>query len=70
MAALANSERSRLKDTEDNSQTCTTETQWKKKKWREGDMNMERGARGEEVGGFVWEGVSYRKGTFRVECFG
>lgn len=62
MAALANSERSRLEDTEDNSQTGTTETQWEKKKWREGDMNMERGARGEEVGRFGLGGGQLQEG--------
>lgn len=43
MAALANSERSRLEDTEKKSQTGTTKIQWNNE--MEEDMNMEKGAR-------------------------
>lgn len=58
MAALANSERSRLKNTEYHSQTSATKIQWNEEteggRGREGgrkeDVDMERGARGEENG--------------------
>ena len=56
LAALANSDRSRLENTEDKSQKGKTERQWNKEmeREREGgrgqDMDMARGARGERVG--------------------